>query len=95
MQHFRQNAMGHFTRGGYLPGPSQGGYPGGGWGYPKWGVNLAGGTKRAGGYPGQVPPQPGQDGGIPSYFQHREYLLHGRRYASCVHAGGLSCLPMR
>ena len=24
--------------------------------------------------------------------QHREYLLHGGRYASCVHAGGLSCL---
>ena len=21
-----------------------------------------------------------------------EYLLHGGRYASCVHAGGLSCL---
>ena len=24
--------------------------------------------------------------------QHREYLLHGGWYASCVHAGGLSCL---
>ena len=23
--------------------------------------------------------------------QHREYLLHGGRYASCIHAGGLSC----
>ena len=23
--------------------------------------------------------------------QHSEYLLQGRRYASCVHAGGLSC----
>ena len=23
--------------------------------------------------------------------QHREYLLHGRRYASCIHAEGLSC----
>ena len=22
---------------------------------------------------------------------HSEHLLHGRRYASCVHAGGLSC----
>ena len=25
--------------------------------------------------------------------QHSEYLLRGGRYASCVHAGGLSCFP--
>ena len=30
-------------------------------------------------------------GGVPRSGQHREYLLHGGRYASCVHAGGLSC----
>ena len=46
----------------------------------------------AGGVPCQV-----QLGGVPwpgggtHLGQHREYLLHGGRYASCVHAGGLSC----
>ena len=30
-------------------------------------------------------------GGSAKTGQHREYLLHGGRYASCVHAGGLSC----
>ena len=30
-------------------------------------------------------------GGSAKIGQHREYLLHGGRYASCVHAGGLSC----
>ena len=39
-----------------------------------------GGTRTPpGGYPD--PPRPGQ----------KEYSLHGGRYASCVHAGGLSC----
>ena len=33
-------------------------------------------------------------GGSAKIGQHREYLLHGGRYASCVHAGGLSCLIM-
>ena len=42
----------------------------------------------AGGYPaGGVPCRGGTQLG-----QHREYLLHGGRYASCVYAGGLSCL---
>ena len=27
--------------------------------------------------------------------QQKEYLLHGGRYASCIHAGGLSCLIFR
>ena len=45
----------------------------------------------AGGVPGQVPP-----GGVPSQVPpprpgQKEYSLHGGRYASCVHAGGLSC----
>ena len=32
------------------------------------------------------------DGGyLPWPGQHREYMLCGRQYASCVHAGGLSC----
>ena len=30
-------------------------------------------------------------GGYPLLEQHSVYLLRGGRYASCVHAGGLSC----
>ena len=78
-------------RGGTLPG----GYPS--WGVPWWGVPCRGGTlagwypARGGWYLVRVPPRPGQDGGGTQLGQHREYLLHGGRYASCVHAGGLSC----
>ena len=36
-------------------------------------------------------PAGGGGGGSAKIEQHREYLLHGGRYASCVHAGGLSC----
>ena len=62
----------------WLGGTLVGGYPGRGYpgGYPGRGGTLAGG------YPGWGGTQLGQ---------HREYLLHGGRYASCVHAGGLSC----
>ena len=52
----------------------------------------------------QVPPsqvrmgyQPGQvRKGYPSFGteQQSEYLLHGGCYASCVHAGGLSCFKI-
>ena len=72
-----------------------------------WGGTLAGGVGVPwpggypgwGGYPGQVPPPPGQVrmGGVPCWGggtqvgQQKEYSLHGGRYASCVHAGGLSC----
>ena len=45
--------------------------------------------------------RPGEDGGTPGpglrnpppfrKGQQSEYLLHGGGYASCVHAGGLSC----
>ena len=66
---------------------ARGGYPGGGvpWlgGYPGQGVPCRGGTLAR----GEVPCRGGTQLG-----QHREYLLHGGRYASCVHAGGLSCL---
>ena len=97
------NALQHFPEchgaagGGTLPGPAGGGtlaggtlaggvpWPGGtlaggypGREYPGWGGTLA-----AGGYPGW--------GGVTQLGQHREYLLHSGRYASCVHAGGLSC----
>ena len=59
-----------------------------GWGIPsrsQWGAGR--GTPI-----GQV-----QTGGVwyppPSQLgQYKEYSLHGGRYASCVHAGGLSCL---
>ena len=44
--------------------------------------------------PGQV--RMGGWGGYPGYppgtGQHMEYLISGGRYASCVHAGGLSCI---
>ena len=64
------------------------GQPGG---YParsSWG----GGTL-PGGYPTQGVPCRGVPcwGGT-QLGQPREYLLHGGRYASCVHAGGLSCV---
>ena len=80
----------HPTDGGYpLPRsglgvlhPADRGYPFPGGGYPTWeGVPLAGGPPTSRGYP---PPD-----------QHSVYLLRGRRCASCVHAGGLSCLPFR
>ena len=46
---------------------------------------------------GLPPPQPGLDGVTPPPLcweteQHSEHLLRGGRYASCVHAGRLSCL---
>ena len=99
-----QNAMGQpggyparSSKGGTLPGPARGGtlaggYPDGGYpgqgvpwpgGYPDWGV------PRPGGYPGRGGTLAG--GGGTQLGQHREYLLHGGQYASCVHAGGLSC----
>ena len=74
-----QNTMGQ--EGGTLPGPV-GGVPYLG-GYPGQGGTLAGGVTLpgGGGYPA---------GGSTQLGQHREYLLHGGRYASCIHAGGLS-----
>ena len=78
-----------------MPWGSRGGVPcqvqlGGGYparvvpwpgGYPGREGTLAGGVTLARGYPGWGGTQLGQ---------HREYLLHGGRYASCVHTGGLS-----
>ena len=82
--------------------------PGPGMGYPPgWGMPLRPGTgypPRPGtGYPPGpgmgYPPGPGtgyppgpEMGYPPPTDQHSEHLLHGGRYASCVHAGGLSCL---
>ena len=70
--------------GGYLTG-----YPPGGTRTPR------GGTRTPGGIPDRVPPQgegyPDPPGGGTQVGQQKEYSLHGGRYASCVHAGGLSC----
>ena len=65
-----------------VPLPRQGGgypFPGRGRGYllPRWGEGY---------------PFPGRRSGYPLLEQHSVYLLRGGRYASCVHAGGLSCL---
>ena len=60
-----------------------GGYPAGG--YPARGVPCRGVPCRGGTLPG-VPCRGGTQLG-----QQKECSLHGGRYASCVHAGGLSC----
>ena len=66
-------------------------YPPGG--YPSQ-VPPRGGTWVRNPPPGGVPksgtPPPG--GGGTRVGQQKEYSLHGGRYASCVHAGGLSCI---
>ena len=70
-----------------LGGPWPGGYPArSSWGEPWPGGTLpgpAGGVPWPGRYSGRGGTQLGQ---------HREYLLHSGQYASCVHAGGLSCI---
>ena len=84
-----------------IPGQDWG-YPNSG---PRWGVPPSQVRRR--GTPSQVQdrggtPISGQDGGVhwsqvrtggglPQLEQHSMYLLHGMQYASCVHAGGLSC----
>ena len=75
----------------------------GGWGPASGGgvrsSQPGGGQVQPTGGGGQVQPtrggqvQPG-GGGSAKIGQHMEYLLHGGRYASCVHARGLSCLIM-
>ena len=81
-------------RGGTLPGPARGGYPG--WGGTLAGGYPGGGVPWPGGYPGRGGTLAGGGGtlarGGTQLGQHREYLLHGERYASCVHAGVLSCI---
>ena len=57
-----------------------GGQPAGGVGQSAGGVSQPGGVSQLGG------------GGSAKIGQQNEYSLHGGRYASCVHAGGLSCL---
>ena len=60
-------------------------------------ISLAGGGgsgPAASGGGGSGPAASG-GGGSANIAQHREYLLHGGRYASCVHAGGLSCFKKK
>ena len=68
--------------------PAGGTLPGG---YPAGGDPATGGTQVS-----SPPPPPSQvrTGGGTQLGQHREYLLHVGRFASCVHAGGLSCLSI-
>ena len=78
--------------GGTLLGGTQPGYPLSGYPPGQDRGTLPGGTQ-VGYPPGRVPPSgPGQDGGGTQLGQQKEYSLHGGQYASCVHAGGLSCL---
>ena len=53
---------------------------------------AGGGSVQPGGEGDQVSQLGG--GGSAKIGQQNEYSLHGRRYASCVHAGGLSSLAM-
>ena len=43
-------------------------------------------------FPMGVPPSQVRMEGYPQLEQHNMYLLRGGQYASCVHAGGFSCL---
>ena len=64
-----------------------------------WGGSLPGGVPCQGGYPargggtllGGVPCR----GGGTQVGQQKEYSLHGGRYASSVHTGGLSCYILK
>ena len=62
-------------------------------GLPCRGGTLPGGYPARGGTQVRYPPARSGWGGT-QLGQHREYLLHGGRYASCVHAGGLSCFKI-
>ena len=96
------NVFSLFTSGGGGAGQSADGgggvrssWPGGWVRSSQGGSGPAGGVRSSPG--GQVQPGGGGSGpargggGSAKIAQHRKYLLHGGRYASCVHAGGLSC----
>ena len=82
----------HVWGGGYPISGLGGGYPISGLGrgmchLSSGGYPMSGGFPMSGGegYPISAPP-------LHCTEQHSEHLLRGRRCASCVHAGGLSCL---
>ena len=56
---------------------------GGGGGQSSWGGQSS--RRRS------VQPGGSAGGGSAKIGQQNEYSLHSRRYASCVHAGGISC----
>ena len=63
-------------------------------GYPNGQVRVGGGTpgsERVEGVPWGIPCGQVRMGVPPGIGQQSEHLLCDRRYASCVHAGGLSC----
>ena len=72
--------------GGYPARSRQGGTLAGG---TLVGGTLAGGTLLGGTQVGY--PRPGQEEGGTQLGQQKENSPHGGQYASCVHAGGLSC----
>ena len=93
--------------GGGVSGPARRGgqvQPEGGSGPAGGGSGPARGVRSSQG--GQVQPEgsgpagggsgPGSwGGGSAKIGQQKEYSLHGGRYASCVHAGGLSCYKLQ
>ena len=98
--------LGGVPRSGYPPGgyrgpgttTPQGGYRGPGtpprggtevW-VPPGGYRGPGTPPPRGGTEVRVPPPPPPGGGT-RVGQQKQYSLHSGRYASCVHAGGLSC----
>ena len=103
----RYPTRGYPARGTLPGGTLLGGYPvryplaRSGWGVPCPGGTLPGGTLSGGTLPwsgtppsqvrmGGTLPRSGRGGGT-QVGQQKEYSIHGGRYASCVHAGGLSC----
>ena len=94
---------GSASQGGQLAQPggsaSQGGSVSRGWGsagsagaggQPAGGRSVSWGVSQPGGSAGGGVSQPG--GRSAKIGQQNEYSLHSGWYASCVHAGGLSCL---
>ena len=80
--------------GGTLPGVPRSGTPPArsGQGVPCQGGTPARGGVSCRGVPRSgTPPSQVRMGGGTQLEQHREYLLHGGQYASCVQPGGLSC----
>ena len=83
------------SRMGYPPGPEMGYPPRHGMGYlPRPGMGYP--PRPGTGYPprpgtGYHPPPPDLRWVPPRTDQHSEHLLHGGRYTSYIHAGGLTC----
>ena len=81
------------TPGGYPARSSWGGILPGSAGGPPGQVRMRG-YPAGGTLPGYSPPARSGWGGGNQLQQQKEYSLHGGRYASCVHVGGLSCFTL-